>query len=194
LEDRGLKVHDVFVTMGASNHAQNIREINDYYATHPTAVEKLLQRESFSHKILEPCCGGGHISKVLLEHGYDVVSTDLIDRGFGVGGIDFLQHTTVDCDIVTNPPYKIGLEIVQHALEIVTPNHKVAMLLKIQFLESKSRRKFFDIYPPKYVYVFSERTNCAKNGEFEKSPSSAICYAWYIWVKGERSEPIIRWL
>jgi hypothetical protein len=131
---------------------------------------------------------------VLQAHGYDVTSTDLIDRGFGVGGVDFLQQSTVDCDIITNPPYKIALEIVQHALEIVTPNHKIAMLLKIQFLESKRRRLLFDEYPPKYVYVFSERITCAKNGDFENTQSSAMCYAWYIWHTGEYSEPIVRWL
>ena len=43
---------------------------------------------------------------MLLEAGHEVVSTDLIDRGFGLGGQDFLKS---DCPlakhIITNPPY-----------------------------------------------------------------------------------------
>ena len=38
-----------------------------------------------------------------------------------------------------------------------------AMLLKLQFLEGKKRKKFFKKHPPKIVYVHSERIMCAKN-------------------------------
>ena len=51
--------------------AQGERPKGDFYATPPIAVESLLQVESFSGKILEPCCGNGAVSKVLIEHGYD---------------------------------------------------------------------------------------------------------------------------
>ena len=78
-------------TLGARNYAQNERETNDYYATEPKVTELLLELEQFNNKILEPACGEGHISEVLKAHGYDVTSTDLIDRGYGRGGIDFLS-------------------------------------------------------------------------------------------------------
>ena len=45
-----------------------------------------------------------------------------------------------------------------------------------------------------YLYVFSKRMNCAKNGEFEKYQSNAVAYGWYIWEKGYNGEPIIRWI
>ena len=53
-------------------------------------VLDLLKVESFHHYVLEPACGGGFISQPLMDNGYDVLSTDLIDRGFGNGNIDFL--------------------------------------------------------------------------------------------------------
>lgn len=183
------------ITLGASNHALEERETNDYYATEPKATKMLLEKEVFNKNIYECACGEGHISKILEEHGYNVKSTDLIDRGYGIGGIDFLKETQFfDGDIITNPPYKLSLEFVEHALEIIPTGNKVAMFLKIQFLESERRRKLFDKSPPKYVYVFSKRVNCAKNGNFERYTSSAICYAWYIWEKGYNDEPVLRWL
>lgn len=76
----------MFVIMGASNHSDFERVQHDYYATDPRAVEALLEVEGFDKNILEPCCGEGHISKVLEKHGYMVESSDLIDRNFGAGG------------------------------------------------------------------------------------------------------------
>lgn len=63
------KAHDIFVTLGASNHTENEREHNDYYATEPKATNLLLEVEDFTNTILEPCCGEGHISKQLIQGG-----------------------------------------------------------------------------------------------------------------------------
>ena len=68
------------------------------------------------------------------------------------------------------------------------------MFLKIQFLEGQARREMFKKYPPKFVYVNSTRQMCAMNGEFEKYNATAICYCWFIWEKGWKGEPIIRWI
>lgn len=188
----------VFTTIGASNHSEKERHKDDYYATDPKAVELLLENETFNHSIWECACGEGHIAKVLESNGYHVISTDLIDRGYGTGGIDFLTQTENrggNCsDIVTNPPYKLALEFAQHALEIVEEGNKVAMFLKLTFLEGQKRKQFFLKYPPKRIYVFSKRITCAMNGEFENYPSSAIAYAWYIWEKGYKGKPTIDWI
>lgn len=57
-------------------------------------VEMLLQMEAFAPVIWEPACGEGHISKVLAAHGYEVISTDLIYRGFGdPEPLNFLEET-----------------------------------------------------------------------------------------------------
>lgn len=80
-------------------------------------------------------------------------------------------------------------------MNIIDPGHKVAMFLKIQFLEGKSRRALFSRWPPKTVYVSSGRLHCAMNGDFEKyAKSSAICYAWYVWEKGYTGETVIKWI
>lgn len=190
----------IYTTLGASNHVEEDREENDYYATHPIATEMLCDLERFSKDILEPCCGEGHISKVLETRGYNVESMDLIDRGYGKGGVNFLEYNeVVDKDIITNPPYSMAKEFVEHAMEIITDGHKVAMFLKLTFLESSGRKELFRKYPPKMIWVSSSRIPCGKNGDFyqrdkngkvkynkdgtAKEVSSAVCYAWFVWEK-----------
>lgn len=82
----------------------------------------------------------------------------------------------------------------EKALCVIPKGNKVAMLLKIQFLESKKRQELFKKNPPEYVYVFTERTVCARDGQFEKYKSSAVCYCWFVWRKGFYGEPKIRWI
>lgn len=186
----------LFTILGSSNHALESRETFDYYATDPKAVEMLLELEQFAPVIWEPACGEGHISKVLQAHGYEVISTDLVYRGFGdPEPLDFLKETLdgFEGDIITNPPYSVGFEFVQRALESVRPGGKVAMLLKVQFLEGQKRGVFFKGTPPRTVYISSSRISCAKNGDFERFPNSAIAYAWYVWEKGFTGDPVIKW-
>ena len=181
------------LTLGASNHSTGEREENDFYATEPKAVELLLELENFNKKVLEPSCGQGHISKVLVKHGYDVTSRDLIDRGYGEVA-DFLQtNEKWDGDIITNPPFKCAQEFIEKALSLIPDGNKVAFFLKLQFLEGQGRKDMFLENPPKVVYVSSSRLNCAKNGDFERYHSSSIAYAWFVWEKGYKGEPVIRW-
>ena len=72
------------------------------------------------------------------------------------------------------------------------------MFAKIQLLEGVARRKLFDKFPPKYIYVFTNRVNPLRNGspvdEKGKKWASTMCFAWFIWEIGFEGEPIIRWL
>lgn len=152
----------VFTTLGSSNHVPEEREAFDYYATDPKAVEMLLELEQFSPVIWEP--------------------------------LDFLKETLegFEGDIITNPPYSAGLEFVQKALESVRPGGKVAMFLKVQFLEGQKRGLFFKSTPPRTVYISRSRLACYKNGDMSKT-DSAIAYAWYVWEKGFTGDPVIKW-
>lgn len=170
------------------------REQHDFYATEPKAVELLLDEEQFQKDILEHCCGLNHITDVLKSRGYQVTTSDLIDRGVGAEVKDFFEYESWYGDIVTNPPYSQAVDFVEHSLKIIEEGSRVAMFLKIQFLEGKKRKEFFKKYPPKYIYVASSRLRCAKNGEFDKYGSSAVCYAWFVWEKGYRGEPSVRWI
>lgn len=195
----------IYNTIGASNHTQKEREENDYYATDPLAIDKLLQVEKpFSH-IWECAAGGGHLAKRLKEQGYKVTTSDIIERDYKLDFIqDFLKMSVCglgsneEYDILTNPPYKYAKEFVLQALDMIKDGRKVYMFLKLTFLEGKARLKeLFSKYPPKKIYVFSERILCAKNAEFQKmidGGGSAIAYAWYVWEKGYTGKTQIEWL
>lgn len=162
-------------------------------------MEALLSKEDFSHYILEPACGGCHISRVLIDHGYDVKSYDIVDRHspHQNGVKDFFSYNPLprnSRDIVTNPPYKYAAEFVKHSLDISQESVKVAMFLKLTFLESAKRKTLFDKYPPRRIYVFRDRIDCWRNGIKPKKPPRAVCYAWFVWEKGFKGSPIIKWI
>ena len=189
----------IFVTNGCSNHTEEVRADNDFYATNPKDVELLFDecKINFAQNILEPCAGEGHIAEVFKKHGFNVTTADLVQRTYNLDKTwDFLTQTEqFDGDIVTNPPYDLASKCVEKSLEMIPEGHKVVMLLKLTFLESKKRRKLFDTKQLKTVYVFSNRTGCARWGlkeNFEKG--SAVAYAWYEWVKGYNGDPVIKWI
>ena len=195
-------IHNVYVGLGASNHTEDERSKNDFYATPPLAVKHLLEVETFNKNIWEPACGMHHISDILEENGYNVFCSDIIDmKHRNICIMDFLKVEPISKniwhgDIITNPPFKYATEFVQQALDLVEDGAKVAMFLKLQFLEGTKRMKLFKENPPKIIYVASRRYGCSKTGEFNENGNtgSAICYAWYIWEKGFKGNPIIKWI
>lgn len=190
-------VDKVYVTMGASNHSLQEREKDDFYATDPTTIDDLLKVETFCKNIWECAVGGGHLALRLANYGYTVKCSDIVDRGCpNTEIIDFLKDKYFfDGDIITNPPYRHCAEFILKALDSIPGGHKVAMLLKLQTLEGQQRyEKIYSKYPPKVIYVYSKRKTCAKNGDFEKCPPSAMCYAWYVWVKGDYGRTELRWI
>lgn len=186
----------VYKNLGASNHTKTDREQNDYYATDPKALDSLNNIFQIPDHIWECSCGEGHLSKRLIEYGLNVYSTDLINRGYGSGNIDFLKQDKmpVDCmHILTNPPYKYATEFVEHSLELLDDGCYCIMFLKTTFLEGQKRyMKLFKNNPPKYVYQFIKRIECAKNGKF--TGGSAVSYAWFIWQKGFGGKTTLDWI
>lgn len=198
--------NSIYSCNGASNHSNVKIEINDFYATPSIATKTLVEYldknypEIKKNVIWEPACGKGHISEIFRKSGYTIVSTDLIDRGYGCcgEGFDFLssENTHTDCHIITNPPYKYAQEFVEKAMEIMDDGKYLCMLIKLTFLEGKKRYNMFKKYPPEKILVFSTRINCAHGGDFEKETElgGAVAYAWYIWKKGNNVSPKIEWL
>ena len=130
-------------TGGSSDNFE--RQKDDFYATPPSTTKIFLDNFKFNDNsiFLEPACGMGHMSEVIKEYysNAEVMSTDLIDRGYGLGGIDFLKHDygrKFDI-VITNPPFRFAKEFVEKSLQV--SNKYVVMLLKVQFLESKDRKE-----------------------------------------------------
>lgn len=187
---------DTLKVMGASNHCEDERSKLDYYGTDPRSTRALLEVEKFDDFIWEPCAGHHMMTNVLEEAGYDVMSTDIADYGFGDEIVNFLElpdEEFHDGDIVTNPPYGLSTEFAVKALNIIKPGHKVAMFLRTLFLEGCKRyEKLFKENPPKTIYVFMNRQVSDKNDDFNKG--SAVSYSWFVWEKGFKGSPEIKWI
>lgn len=186
------------------------RAEHDFYATDPSAVVDLLHSLDgdgvwYSHSnCLEPCVGTGNIIVAM-----DTLKTcpqwtylDIINRGYPYTLIqDYLTWNTNERFdfIITNPPYSLATEFIKKSISLLADNGTCCMFLKLQFLEGQKRKQLFKKYPPKYIYVFRKRMATWKNG-LEKNPdtgkkwSETICFAWFVWVKDSKTEPIIRWI
>jgi hypothetical protein len=174
------KHHDIRTFVGSrKNNVQN-----DFYPTPRIATVSFLEQEKFEGEIWEPACGDGAMSKVLESYGYSVKSTDLIDRGYGLGGVDFLKSTYVADNIVTNPPFSRANQFIHHAL--IHARRKVALLGRINLLETKKRQKLFTDFPFARLYVFAKRVPFGTD--------NAICFAWFVWEHGYTGKPTIGWV
>lgn len=190
----------------AGGNPENGRVENDYYATNPKAVEMLLTNYTFdASTILEPCVGEGHIANAInnfFTNKREITGIDLVDRGYPNTIItDFLTYETNKKweGIISNPPYSLAMEFIEKSMELLEDNGQMAMFLKIQFLEGAKRKDFFEKYPPKYIYVFRNRMATWNNGQpvdpkTGKKWATTMCHAWFIWEKGSKTEPVIRWL
>jgi hypothetical protein len=181
-------------TIGSTRHSVMDRVEFDYYATEPVAVKMLLELENFDGDIWECACGEGHLSKEIESCGYKVYSSDLIDREYGEV-LNFLsvhnKHTNMN--IITNPPYKYANEFIIKAMEIMEEGKKLALFLPIRYLEGKARKKIFEKYPLKTLYVSASRLQCARNGNFIKRSGGAVAFGWFIWIKGFNGVSELKW-
>lgn len=180
----------------------------DFFETPGWATRKLLEVEDFYGSILEPCCGRGAICEVLVEQGLGpVIGYDLRTEGIWDGaytGIDFRNYAKIHDffpearlhfdHVITNPPFYCAKEIIESSLAVT--GGKVAMFLKLVFLESERRHYFFQETPLETVYVFSKRVNLYRDGHPLPQNSGTMAFAWFVFnhdrPKGE--SPRIKWL
>jgi hypothetical protein len=166
----------------------------DSYATPPVAIEALLKVECFDGPIWEPACGDGSISRLLEAAGHGVVSTDLVDRGYGTTGVDFLaQRETRAPNIVTNPPYSCGDEFARHGTRLVSG--KLCLLMRLAWLEGRKRRVMFEETGLSRVWVFSGRLpRMHREGWDGPKSTSTMAFAWFVWSIDGDWPPRIGWL
>jgi hypothetical protein len=177
------------LTTGNAKAALKVRG-DDLYETPVVAVEALLRAEALPHRIWEPACGRGAIVNPLRAAGHDVVATDLVDYGLpitppGYYGVDFLMERRAPEGteaIVTNPPFKLAGEFVEHALELCP---QVVMLLRLAFLESVRRTPILDTGHLARVHLFKNRLpmmhRAGRGTQVAKTNSSAMAFAWFVW-------------
>jgi len=138
--------------------------------------------------------GGGRLSNELIRLGYEVVSSDLFDRGYGDIGVDFFKCNEIfQGNTITNPPYSFINDWIVHSLKITS--NKVYIFCRIQTIETISRyNKIFKDNPPVYICPFVKRIQCYRNDDTSLK-SSAVCYSWFIWDNlVENEDTKVKWL
>lgn len=177
---------------------KTLRELNNFYATHPSCTWDILREERFCTNVLEPFCGVGTMSEVIKRAGYNVESYDIIDRGYGrIGDFFEVSFDKWKTDIISNPPYNENLiEIVIRCIDIC--KNKVALLLPIRYLSGAERyNELYKIYPPSRVYVYMERICIAKNADFDTyndAGANKEIYGWFVWEKGFIGTTELKWI
>ena len=171
----------------------------DLYTTEPKDVERFLkaiERDGLklASPVWEPAAGRGDIAKTLIAYGYHVISTDIIpytDRDIEVGESDFLACPTSEGKtIFTNPPFNIQEEFLKHALSFGVD---VLFFVRLSFLSSIRRYKIYEQYNPAYVYAYSARAHCYKDGDTTKGQNMIdYCVMW--WKPPYKGETILRWI
>ena len=158
------------------------RREGDFYATPPENVDCLLHYVDMTdEKVWEPAAGEGHISKRLSEF-CKVTSTDLYDRGYCQGGVDFLKQDKISdiTEIDTNPPFgDMAEKFIRHALELTKPvEGMVAMFLRNEYDMADKRIDLFENHP-----AYSRKICVTKRPRWIEGSkgSPRHNYAWYVW-------------
>jgi hypothetical protein len=174
-------------------HASRERRKDDFYPTPPEATRALLGVEQFDGDVLEPACGDGAISRLFAAAGHRVISTDLVDRGYGEAGLDFtsLVYPHRAANVVTNPPFFLAERFLTQALDHST--RKVAMLLKLNFLEGIARSRLLERTPLARIWVFRDRVTFPVPNAKQAS-KGMFAFAWFVWEHGHAGAPSLGWV
>lgn len=175
----------------ANGGDQGKRRALDFYPTPADVTVALLDFLDLAPcTVWEPACGDGAMARVIEARGHSVMSSDIReDSGFGEPGVDFLRAVRACDAIITNPPFKVSGEFIEHAL---TQAPIVAMVLKSQYWHARKRAALFAKHPPAWVLPLTWRPDFLA-GERGGSPTMEV--HWTVWMHGRsesRYQPLLR--
>lgn len=159
------------------------RKKSDFYETPYSLTWLLLEHEKLEGSILEPACGDGAISSIVGGTAYDIET-------------DFLKESNKFDTVITNPPFSLSQEFILKAKEVA--NRKIIFLLPLSYLHGK--RRYDSIWTDKQfplarIYVFTRYPLLGEKLRTDgKHNTGMMVYAWYVWDKEYKGEPIIKWL
>ena len=189
----GRPVVDARLTPMPQRHSEYRRALHDFYIEPKWAVLALLDRVGFCDGICDPCCGVGTIVDVALDRGLPAVGSDIVDRTHGrFPVLDYLMTDAVAPNVVTNPPFKLAVPIIRHALDHVVDQGRVAVVAPCEFLYLTGAHSLFTRPECEMVIHLSRRPSmppgdvlnalgegCRKNGSKD--------FAWIVFRCGRLS-------
>jgi hypothetical protein len=165
------------------------RKEADFYPTPEWVTLALVPHLPRKPTMIWECASGqGHMVRPL-ETVAPTIGSDIN------AGLDFLQTKGwIEADaIITNPPFDLATEFIEHALRLMEPvGGQVAMLLRTDFGHAKSRRHLFRDCP-----AWAKKIELTKRimwftpepGSKGKSPS--FNHAWYLWDWKQEGAPTL---
>jgi hypothetical protein len=170
-------------------HQQELVHLSWYWEPE-SVTRRLLEEITFSGPIHDPCCGSGRIARVARELGYEATGSDIVDRGFGAGGIDFFADLTPRETLIFNPPSgrnqdpTLSTRFILHALEVAAA---VAAIVPVPMQCGQWRRdNLYRPHPPRHVLALAERPSMPPGGTAIPAKNGTMDYCWVIWHRGYR--------
>ena len=172
------------------------RQEQDFYPTPAWVTEALLNSVTLRGPVWEPCCGDGAMARVFEQHGHETVASDLMDRGYGRPGVDFMAARSFpeNCQsMVTNPPYGDGggsakgvhvpgalLRFTRHAIDLTEKaDGQLALLVRFQWLAGRKAATLSSSGPLAKVVVLRRRIRWFDMGP--KTNHGQHHHAWLFW-------------
>jgi len=177
------------------------RDPLDYAPTPPDATRAFLAVEGARMReiggpVWEPAVGGGHMAREIARAGFDVIGSDIVDRGWPhTVPMSFYDLTTPPNGariIVTNPPYN---EVsardghgrwLRHIEALGVPY--AAMLLNWDWIAARKNGmdELHARFPPARVYV------CTWKIDFSGQGSPPQRNGWFVWDRAHQGETVLR--
>lgn len=176
------------------------RDEHDWYVEPVWTDDRLFEVEGFRGPILDPACGEGRIVHAAHRACLIAYGSDIIQRSKEFEAFDFLRDDYPlaghDCivDIVSNPPYGVADRFVDLAVERASGT--VAMLLPAVWHLGDRRSRRLEAMPLRRIWFLTPRPSLAP-GAVARGMSiggGTRDFAWYVFVKGFRGHPEVRWL
>ena len=167
----------------------------DYFYSEPSWVsERLFAAEMFGGLIWDPARGLATIARAASAAGLSIFASDIADHGYGVRQ-DFLKSTTPTTDVfnvVTNPPFMLTHEFVEHALALGAA--KVAIIFPVARLNAAH---WLTTLPFARVWLLTPRPSMppgrlVANGKKPSGGKTDFC--WSIFDRTRTGSPTVAWL
>lgn len=187
--------------MSSTNrHNAEKRHVADYYVTPVKdimtflgALDEEVSLDIWDKTILDPCAGGDpthpmSYPNALKEYyaipdDHNIIKTiDIREDSLAETKANYIE-TELDYKpflVISNPPFNQAMKFIKKALDDVEDGGYVAMLLRLNFLETKARKEFFDNYMPTWIFVHHKRMSFTDQGG-----TDSVAYCHMVWKKND---------
>jgi hypothetical protein len=166
------------------------KEPNEHYVEPELVSLRLFEEESFQGSVHDMSCGLGRVVHMARKAGLVATGSDLISRAREFRRIDFRKFDEAVDNVVSNPPFSLTREFVEHGLKIA--RHKVAVLFP---LAQVCAAEWLDELPLRRVWAISPRPSMPPVNVIlagEKPGGGRPDHCWLVFEKGYVGRPEFR--